>query len=104
VVIVELKIEELLQKCGNQECPLLPVVSELLKQIEELKAEVKELKTKLNSDSSNSSQPPSLDGFKRNNKKSLLEKTDKKQGGQKGHTGHSLKMTDTPNEIFVINL
>jgi transposase len=100
VVIVELKIEELLQKCGNQECPLLPVVSELLKQIAELKAEVKELKSKLNSDSSNSSQPPSLDGFKRNNKKSLREKTDKKQGGQKGHTGHSLKMTDTPDEVI----
>jgi len=49
-------------------------------------------------DSHNSSIPPSKEIIKRN--QSLRPKSDKKRGGQNGHKGHSLKMTDQPNEII----
>ncbi len=55
--------------------------------IEELNKTVAELKEQLNKNSKNSSKPPSSDGYKKPNPKSLREKTGKKQGGQNGHGG-----------------
>lgn len=51
-----------------------------------LKAEVRELKEKLNTNSSNSSTPPSQDPFRKRRSK---ESSGKQQGGQPGHQGHS---------------
>jgi transposase len=47
--------------------------------------------------SQNSHQSPSQDISRKN--QSLREKSDKPVGGQKGHTGHTLKMTKTPDEV-----
>ena len=47
--------------------------------------------------SSNSHKPPSMDLNRKN--QSLREKSDKPVGGQLGHEGHTLKMTDTPDEV-----
>jgi hypothetical protein len=49
-------------------------------------------------DSHNSSIPPSKEIVKRN--QSLRQKSNKKRGGQLGHKGHSLEMTDKPDEII----
>ena len=60
-----------------------------------LKAENTELKRRLNTNSSNSSKPPSSDGYK---KKPALPKGKKgKQGGQAGHGGSTLLQTGEPD-------
>jgi len=60
-----------------------------LARIEFLEKRVKELEDKLNTNSSNSSKPPSQDPFRTYKKKTP---TGKKQGGQKGHKGHQRKL------------
>jgi len=67
--------------------------------IEQLNARIAELERQLGQNSNNSSKPPSSDGFKK--KPKSLRKTGGKTGGQPGHKGHKLKMTDTPDEIVV---
>ena len=76
-----------------------------------LKEEILRLKSKNNRDSSNSNKPSGTNGFKKvitNNRK---EKSNKKQGGQKGHEPHSLvnkldkfiKSGDVLEEIIEVN-
>lgn len=60
-------------------------LKEALALIEALRAEICELKEKLNTNSSNSSKPPSQDPFRSTRKK---KRTGRKQGGQPGHAGH----------------
>lgn len=50
-------------------------------------------------DSRNSHTAPSGDKSKPKRNKSLRKKSTRKTGGQKGHEGHTLKMTDTPDSI-----
>jgi len=74
-------------------------VKALKGQVKELKAEVKDLKAQLNKNSHNSNKPPSSDEFTK--PKSQRKKSGKKTGGQKGHPGHTLEMSDNPDEIIV---
>ena len=67
----------------------------------ELKVEVAELKARLNSNSSNSSKPPSSDGYKR--KPAFPQKGKGKQGGQKGHKGRTLQQVANPDKIVDCN-
>jgi len=64
-------------------------VKELQAEVKELQAEVKELKEKLNTNSSNSSKPPSQDPFRHHKPK---KPTGRRQGAQKGHPGHSRRL------------
>lgn len=50
--------------------------------------------------SRNSSVPPSKDENRPLKTKSLREPSDKKIGGQQGHEGNTLKMTDTPDKVI----
>jgi len=68
---------------------------------EKMEARIKELEDQLSKNSKNSSKPPSSDGYKKPSPKSLRQKTNRKAGGQKGHTGHNLKMTKTPDQIIL---
>ena len=68
-------------------------------QVESLQAEVNELKARLGQNSKNSNKPPSSDEFFK--PKSTRKKSGKKSGGQKGHPGHTLKMSDNPDRIIV---
>lgn len=61
---------------------------------------VQELEDRISRDSHNSSKPPSSDGM-RKTPKSLRQKSDKSSGGQKGHVGTTLCLSDTPNTIVV---
>ncbi|HHB52600.1 MAG TPA: IS66 family transposase, partial [Saprospiraceae bacterium] len=68
---------------------------------QKMEARIKELENQLSKNSSNSSKPPSSDGYKKPSPKSLRKKTDRKVGGQKGHFGQNLKMTKTPDYTTV---
>lgn len=67
----------------------------------ELKVENAELKARLNSNSSNSSKPPSSDGYKK--KPALPKKVKGKQGGQQGHQGRTLRQVENPDKIVECN-
>jgi transposase len=76
----------------------------LQRKIEQLLAIIQKLTDKLallkgGRDSRTSSTAPSQD-IGRSNSKSLRTPSGKKTGGQPGHTGHTLQMSDSPNEII----
>ena len=58
------------------------------------------MEEQLAKNSGNSSKPPSTDPPYKPAPKSLRQRTRKKRGGQKGHKGHTLKMSDTPDNII----
>lgn len=92
--------EALILLCKTQPEKAADLILSLIARIEQLETKVAELEARLNKNSSNSSKPPSSDGyrkpFKNNNSR---KKSGKKSGGQKGHKGNSLKMSDAPNSI-----
>lgn len=69
-----------------------------LSKLPALDTQVADLQARLQMNSRNSSKPPSTDEFVK--PKSRREKSDKPSGGQKGHSGHTLKMTATPDSGF----
>lgn len=69
----------------------------LRQKIAALEQENIELKSRLNSNSKNSSKPPSSDGYLK--KPALPKKKKGKQGGQKGHKGRTLHQIENPDKI-----
>lgn len=59
---------------------------------------ISHLEAQLSKDSHNSSKPPSTDMPRR--PKSLREKSGRRPGGQKGHPGHTLEMSEVPDVIL----
>lgn len=59
--------------------------------------EIKRLKAIIKKDSSNSSKPPSTDGF--NKVMNSRVPSNKKRGGQKGHTGHRLSLPENMDKL-----
>ena len=55
-----------------------------------LEAEIVKLRAQAQTNSSNSSKPPSHDGYKKPKPVSLRGKSDRKPGGQPGHKGATL--------------
>ena len=64
------------------------IIQPLVDEIIRLRKRVEELESQINKNSSNSSKPPSSDGYKRTIKNNRI-KSGKKIGGQKGHEGSS---------------
>jgi cell division protein FtsB len=81
--------------CATQ--PLYERIRKLEEENERKDAEILRLKAQINRDSSNSSKPPSSNGFKviPNNR----EKSERKTGGQKGHKGHTLTIPKNLKEL-----
>ncbi len=71
----------------------------LREQVQNLKIQVAELQRRLGLNSSNSSKPPSSDGFKKHPPQSLRKKGEKKSGGQPGHKGETLKQVSAPDHV-----
>jgi transposase len=74
------------------------LIIEQVRLVNELRARVSELEAKLGKDSHNSSKPPSSDGLARKTR-SLREPSGKKPGGQPGHKGTTLRLSDQPTQI-----
>lgn len=90
---------------------LLELVERLLARVRALETQVKEqastiqsLKDQLAKNSQNSGKPPSSDGLKKARTQSLREKAGRKVGGQTGHPGHTLEMSEHPDQIEVHGL
>ena len=71
-------------------------LSEALSLIRELQIEIRLLK---NGRKSNTSSTPSSHDYTRSNVKNSREKSDRKSGGQTGHKGSSLTMSENPDKI-----
>jgi transposase len=72
-----------------------PTVAKLLEQ----DARIRGLEARLAINSQNSSKPPSTDGFHKPAPKSRREKTGRKPGGQMGHRGSTLVMSEVPDHF-----
>lgn len=72
----------------------------LQEQMALLAARLKELEDRLGKNSHNSSRPPASDGLAKK-PVSLRPHTTRKPGGQKGHPGKTLSLTDTPDDVVV---
>src|SRR5258708_10544592 len=73
------------------------LIEQMQEQIAALTQHVKDLQDRLAKDSHNSSLPPSSDRFVRQ-PQSLRQKSEKKSGGQEGHPGTTLRISEKPNE------
>ncbi len=92
-------ISELIQKVNNLTSRLSETeqkYTELKEENAELKARISELESQINSNSRNSSKPPSSDGYKK--KPAFPRKKKGKQGGQQGHKGRTLKQVEHPDK------
>jgi len=85
---------------------LIDLVEVLLTRLEQLESLVQKqtaiiqgLQDQLAKNSGNSGKPPSSDGLKKARTQSLRQKTGRKAGGQKGHQGHTLKLSEEPDHI-----
>ena len=79
----------------------IDLIIELMARIEQLSARVIEIEARIGMNSSNSSKPPSSDGYVKPNPKSLRKSSGRTPGGQKGHPGTTLCQVAEPDEIVV---
>lgn len=76
-------------------------IAQLEQLVAHLSEQVKALQERQAKDSHNSSLPPSSDRFTRHKKpRSLREKSGKASGGQPGHPGSTLQMSETPDVVI----
>jgi transposase len=73
------------------------LIAELRAEVESLKEEIQLLKC---GRKSRTSSTPSSHDYTGNHKNNTREKSTRKSGGQKGHQGSNLKMSDTPDKII----
>jgi transposase len=79
---------------------LITLILQMQEQLAQMARRIQVLEDQLAKNSRNSSKPPSSDGMqKRPAPKSLRGKGKRKNGGQKGHKGETLKMVSEPDHI-----
>src|SRR6266704_6937898 len=66
-----------------------------------LQTELRQLRDAAAQNSRNSSRPPSTDRSETPKPKSLRKKSGRKSGGQPGHAGRTLQLSDTPQHIQI---
>ena len=93
------EIQERISKLPEESRILLELVVSLFSaEVDRLNARIKELEDQQAKNSNNSSKPPSTDGFTKD-PKSTKPKTNRKVGGQKGHIGNTLKMSNQVDKV-----
>jgi len=97
-----MKREEILALCASNPEAIVAYIESLESQIKELSERLQALEARLNQNSRNSSKPPSTDFSvkKKANPKSRRKESDKKPGGQEGHSGTTLDMVNDPAEVI----
>jgi transposase len=90
-----------MQNNPNEIETLKATIKELGEEIERLKAENAELRRRLGLDSTNSSKPPSSDGYKKKTIAPAIPKDKHRKGGQKGHKGKTLERVETPDHVVL---
>ncbi len=103
-------IKELIEKIDGLTSIIGTLTTTLAAQTKMIEAQTKtileqaavnvKLKEQLGMNSQNSSKPPSTDGFKKPQPKSLREPSGKRPGAQKGHKGTGLKLMKNPDETI----
>lgn len=93
--------EAILELCQTNPEGIVTLLLTLQESNEQLAQRVKKLEDQLNKDSRNSHKPPSSDGVRKRRSKPKPNKSKVKKcvGGQLGHQGQTLKMTEKPSEI-----
>ncbi|MGN0138125.1 MAG: IS66 family transposase [Candidatus Methanomethylophilaceae archaeon] len=90
------------ESCSN--CSLLRELQEEIERlngiIRSLLEKEKESTRRIRMDSSNSSKPPSSDGYRKPKPTSLREKSGRSPGGQPGHKGHNITIPHEPDEVI----
>jgi transposase len=79
---------------------LFAIIAQQQQQIASLTQRLSELEARLNTDSHNSSKPPSSDTFKKTSR-SVRPKGRRKSGAQKGHDPHCLRPIDHPDRLIL---
>lgn len=92
---LEIEVVVLRRKSASDDA----TIARLNKRVETLEKKLEKANQKLQKDSSNSSIPPSQDPFRKKKDTSLRTKSGKKPGGQPGHKGTHLQMSDHPDHI-----
>ena len=98
-MLSEQAISELIEKVNSLTSRLNETekkYAELELENTELKSKVAELEARLNSNSRNSSKPPSSDGYQK--KPAFPRKQKGKKGGQQGHQGRTLRQVEHPDK------
>ena len=90
-------IEELLETFKAQQ----QTIDTLTMKLDQANARIAELEEQLHKDSHNSSKPPSSDGFDKPAPRSQRKKSGKKAGGQTGHKGHHMTLSE-PDRIEAV--
>jgi len=75
-------------------------IERLTDEVAALRDQRDKFKAMLSKDSTNSSKPPSTDGFRKAKTKSLRQQSGKKPGGQFGHPGHTIQFFQNPTKII----
>ncbi len=72
----------------------------LVETVKEQAAEILELRGRLGLNSTNSSKPPSSDGYEKPKPKSRRQPSGKKSGGQPGHNSSHMEIPHEPDEVL----
>src|SRR5660398_186967 len=96
-----MKREEIRALCASNPEAIEAYIESLESQIKELSEKLQALEARLNQNSRNSSKPPSTDfsAKEKPNPRSRRKKSDKRPGGQEGHSGTTLDMV-SPDEVI----
>ena len=96
------EVISLIKNMNNRLNRLTSEIARLKKENKELTIKLEEFEAKSNKNSSNSSKPPSSDGFKKPRNSRI--KSGKHTGGQLGHKGKTLEKIENPDEVIDINV
>lgn len=80
--------------------PLVQQVQDLKSEVSAMQARIKELEGRLALNSRNSSKPPSSDGMGKPNPKSQRKPGQHPPGGQKGHSGNTLRQSARVDQVI----
>lgn len=80
---------------------LIDIILLLQDHLDELNQRVQKLEDQVSKQSRNSNKPPSSDGLSKPKTQSLRRSAGRPVGGQPGHSGHTLKLVENPEQIEI---